>query len=59
MEEQRKIVEVCEEKFFRDGFYKTTMDELASELTMSKKTIYNGNCQTFYGKNEEQNSSSP
>ncbi|HEX9252789.1 MAG TPA: TetR/AcrR family transcriptional regulator, partial [Ignavibacteriaceae bacterium] len=29
-----------EEKFFRDGFYKTTMDEVASELKMSKKTIY-------------------
>lgn len=40
MEEQNKIVEMTEEKFFRDGFYKTTMDEVASELKMSKKTIY-------------------
>lgn len=40
MDEQNKIVEITEEKFFRDGFYKTTMDELASELSMSKKTIY-------------------
>ena len=40
MEEQDKIVELTEEKFFRDGFYKTTMDEVASELKMSKKTIY-------------------
>ena len=40
MEEQNKIVELSEEKFFRDGFYKTTMDEVASELKMSKKTIY-------------------
>jgi AcrR family transcriptional regulator len=40
MEEQNKIVELTEEKFFRDGFYKTTMDEVASELKMSKKTIY-------------------
>ncbi|MBK7379081.1 MAG: TetR/AcrR family transcriptional regulator [Ignavibacteriales bacterium] len=35
-----KIVEQSEEKFFKDGFYKTTMDEVASELGMSKKTIY-------------------
>ena len=40
MNEQNKIVELTEEKFFRDGFYKTTMDEVASELKMSKKTIY-------------------
>lgn len=40
MEEQNKIVELTEEIFFRDGFYKTTMDEVASELKMSKKTIY-------------------
>ncbi|MFO7526034.1 MAG: TetR/AcrR family transcriptional regulator [Ignavibacteriaceae bacterium] len=40
MEEQKKIIEHTEEKFFRDGFYKTTMDEIASELRMSKKTIY-------------------
>jgi len=40
MDEQNKIVEMTEEKFFRDGFYKTTMDEVASELSMSKKTIY-------------------
>ena len=40
MEDQKKIIEKTEEKFFRDGFYKTTMDEVASELKMSKKTIY-------------------
>jgi AcrR family transcriptional regulator len=40
MNEQDKIVELTKEKFFRDGFYKTTMDEIASELSMSKKTIY-------------------
>ncbi len=40
MEDQNKIVELTEEKFFRDGFYKTTMDEVATELKMSKKTIY-------------------
>ncbi len=37
---QEKIIEQIEEKFFREGFYKTTMDEVASELGMSKKTIY-------------------
>jgi len=40
MEEQNKIIEQTEEKFFRDGFYKTTMDEIASDLRISKKTIY-------------------
>ena len=40
MEDQNKIIEHTEEKFFRDGFYKTTMDEIATELRMSKKTIY-------------------
>jgi AcrR family transcriptional regulator len=40
MKEKDKIIEHSEEKFFRDGFYKTTMDEVASELRMSKKTIY-------------------
>lgn len=40
MEDQNKIIEHTEEKFFRDGFYKTTMDEIASDLRISKKTIY-------------------
>jgi AcrR family transcriptional regulator len=40
MEEQTKIIDYSEEKFFKDGFYKTTMDEVASDLRMSKKTIY-------------------
>ena len=40
MKEKNKIIEQMEDKFFRDGFYKTTMDEVASELKMSKKTIY-------------------
>lgn len=40
MEVQNKIIAYTEKKFFRDGFYKTTMDEIASELRMSKKTIY-------------------
>ncbi|MDY0083040.1 MAG: TetR/AcrR family transcriptional regulator [Ignavibacteriaceae bacterium] len=37
---QDKIIEQIEGKFFNDGFYKTTMDEVAAELGMSKKTIY-------------------
>lgn len=40
MSDQQKIIEHSEEKFFRDGFYKTTMDEVAEEMRMSKKTIY-------------------
>ena len=40
MDDQEKIIEQTEEKFFKEGFYKTTMDDVASELGMSKKTIY-------------------
>jgi AcrR family transcriptional regulator len=40
MNDTEKILEVTQEKFFKTGFYKTTMDEIASELKMSKKTIY-------------------
>ena len=40
MEDQTKIIEQIEEKLFKEGFYKTTMDDVASELGMSKKTIY-------------------
>lgn len=37
---QDKIIEQIEDKLFSEGFYKTTMDDVASELGMSKKTIY-------------------
>ena len=37
---QEQIIEQIEDKFFKEGFYKTTMDDVASELGMSKKTIY-------------------
>lgn len=37
---QEKIIEQIEDKLFTEGFYKTTMDDVASELGMSKKTIY-------------------
>ncbi|MBK7632211.1 MAG: TetR/AcrR family transcriptional regulator [Ignavibacteriales bacterium] len=40
MEEKDKIIEQIEDKLFSEGFYKTTMDEVASELGMSKKTVY-------------------
>lgn len=40
MEEKDKIIEQIEDKLFKEGFYKTTMDDVASELGMSKKTIY-------------------
>jgi len=38
--EKEKILRFTQEKFINEGFYKTTMDEIASELQMSKKTIY-------------------
>jgi AcrR family transcriptional regulator len=40
MDDQIKIIEQIEDKLFKEGFYKTTMDDVASELGMSKKTIY-------------------
>jgi len=40
MDEENKIIEHGETKFFKEGFYKTTMDEIASEMQISKKTIY-------------------
>jgi AcrR family transcriptional regulator len=40
MDEQVKIIEQIEDKLFSEGFYKTTMDDVASELGMSKKTVY-------------------
>jgi AcrR family transcriptional regulator len=38
--EREKILELSHEKFIREGFYRTSMDEIARELQMSKKTIY-------------------
>jgi AcrR family transcriptional regulator len=37
---QEQIIEQIEDKLFSEGFYNTTMDDVASELGMSKKTIY-------------------
>jgi AcrR family transcriptional regulator len=38
--EKEKILKFTQNKFINEGFYKTTMDEIATELQMSKKTIY-------------------
>ena len=38
--EKHKILLFASEKFFRDGFNKVSMDELAKEMKISKKTIY-------------------
>ena len=39
-DEKEKIISFSTKKFLEGGFFKTTMDELAAELHMSKKTIY-------------------
>ncbi len=39
-EEKDKILNYSRNKFHREGFYKTSMDEISSELHISKKTIY-------------------
>ena len=39
-EESEKILNYSRQKFHKEGFYKSTMDDLASELRVSKKTIY-------------------
>lgn len=38
--EKDKIIKFAQQKFFTEGFYKTTMDEISRELQISKKTIY-------------------
>ena len=39
-ENSKRIIEHGGERIFREGFSKITMDELAADLQMSKKTIY-------------------
>ncbi|MCX6150782.1 MAG: TetR/AcrR family transcriptional regulator [Ignavibacteriales bacterium] len=39
-EDKNKILNYAHQKFLTGGFYKVSMDEIASELRMSKKTIY-------------------
>jgi len=38
--EKKKILEFALHKFMSEGFYKTTMDDIAKEIRISKKTIY-------------------
>lgn len=38
--EKQKIVDFCTVKFLRDGFYYVTVDEIATGLRISKKTLY-------------------
>jgi AcrR family transcriptional regulator len=38
--DRNKILVFCHNKFVNEGFTKTSMDELAQELGVSKKTIY-------------------
>jgi len=40
IEEKRALLVNITEYFMHKGFYKTTMDEVAAELKISKKTIY-------------------
>ena len=47
-ETRHRILETAREHFFALGFTKVTMDEMAHELGMSKKTLY----QHFPGKKE-------
>ena len=40
VDEKQKILDFCSEKFVSEGFYKTTVDEIAQEIHISKNTIY-------------------
>lgn len=48
LEEKTKILEFAINKFISGGFYKTSMDEIASQMHISKKTIYK-----YYSSKEE------
>ena len=39
-DEREIILAFCEKRFLSEGFVKVTMDEIAAELGISKKTIY-------------------
>ena len=39
-ENSQKILDHSSKRFFKEGFNKITMDEIAADLQMSKKTIY-------------------
>ncbi len=38
---KNKIIEIAQEKFFKFGYSKVRVDEIAEELGISKKTVYN------------------
>ena len=40
VDDKQKILDFCSEKFTSEGFYKTTIDEIAQEIHTSKNTIY-------------------
>lgn len=40
IEEEKKIVSYATNEFLENGFYKTSMDQLAKGMKVSKKTIY-------------------
>lgn len=40
MNVKEKIINYSKKAFFKNGFYKITMDEIAANLKISKKTIY-------------------
>ena len=39
-QERERILNYSINKFHAEGFYKTSMDEIARDLQISKKTIY-------------------
>jgi AcrR family transcriptional regulator len=39
-DDEKRIIEAASDRFMDAGFYKVTMDEIASDLRMSKKTVY-------------------
>ena len=39
-EDKLKIINYAQDRFFKEGFYKITMDEISKELGMSKSTLY-------------------
>lgn len=38
--EKQRIINYARERFFREGFYRITVDEIARELSLSKNTFY-------------------
>ena len=38
--DETRIIDAASDRFMNAGFYKVTMDEIASDLRMSKKTVY-------------------